>query len=142
MGMGAVPYVGLGDVTSDAENLAQDLTNSGCGSYQTANSLATAFQQSYNAANSGSPIGVDGLYGPQTQAALASTLKAAGSSMSAPAACVAGASSSSANSASALGLTGGTTTPDYTTYYIVGGVAAVGIGGYLLWRRGHKGKRR
>jgi len=130
-GVGSLPYVGLGDVQSDAQALNSALTSGNCSQFQTSNSAVTAFQQSYNAANPSSQISVDGLYGPQTQTALTSALGSA-----APAACVAGASSSSSG-----GLALVDTSNPNMTYYIIGGVAVVGIAGWLLYRHSHKSTR-
>jgi hypothetical protein len=119
--MGRPQYVGMGDVSSDAQALLSDLQSSGCGNYQSANTLVSNFQTSYNASpSSGGPssLTVDGLYGAQTQAALS-----AATGTSAPAGCVA----SAGGSAPDLMIVGsGLSTT--TVLLISGGVVAAGLG--------------
>ena len=160
-GMNCPCRIGAGDdvygPTSTAEDLYDALTQNGCSASK---SVIQAFQSWYNA-NGGTPtIGVDGVYGPCTQAALQATLSAEGASGSAPAPCVSGTCSGGSYVAPS---TSSTTTPITTTTVIPAssvhaltstgpttaevalialGVAGIAGGGYYLISRHKKSRSR
>lgn len=91
--LGGITDVG---VQSAATALLQDLQSSGC--TNGFDQYVADFQNAWNAANAGNPLvlrdgtpGADGLYGPNTQAALQATLNASGTVQQAPTGCVAAA---------------------------------------------------
>jgi hypothetical protein len=77
------------DLQAAATNLVQKV-NAGC--LASPFDECSSFQQAYN--NAGGNISLDGLYGPETKAALQSILDSMGQGFQAPAACVAGAAGS------------------------------------------------
>jgi hypothetical protein len=84
------------NVQSAATALLEDLQSAGC--TDGFDQYVADFQNAWNQANAGQPLvlangstGADGLYGPNTQAALQATLNASGTVQQAPTGCVAAA---------------------------------------------------
>ena len=130
---------GLGDPLSDASAQASASSlvtalQAGCAAFTSANPSVTAFQQDFNAAGGSPTLAVDGLYGPATQAALASILG------SAPVACVVAAGTSSGGTSS---LATTTASQSLSTEQMVLIGAGVMLVGGAIWYRAqqHKGKR-
>jgi hypothetical protein len=128
----------MGDPASDSSTQASaaaliSALQAGCANFQSSNTTVSAFQQDYNAAGGSPALAVDGLYGPATQAALASV------NGSAPAGCVAGASS--ASSSSALTNTSSGTLSEQQLVYI--GLGTIVVGGAIWYFVAHhKGAKR
>lgn len=120
-GLGLARRTGLGDLTdSGLEGYAQQIVSSPPGA--STNTTVNLFQQSYNAQGGSPQLVVDGLYGPNTQAAVQAVLNANNDNQTAPPAAV---------SAGGGGGGGGgsTTLPTQT----VVGSAAPNTTGMLIW---------
>jgi hypothetical protein len=135
---------GIGAVTDTALQAAtgallQSLKTNGC--QTTSDPTVATFQNAWNAAGAGTALAVDGLYGPNTQAAFQSALDAGVNQPpeTAPAECVLPTTVVTGSATAVTTLPGAVSPKSYTIPILVGvGLLGAGIVGYAVYKKQHR----